>query len=426
MKYTIEKLEDSKVKISVELTPEEWEASIQEAYNKNRSKFGFPGFRKGHVPRKTLEGAYGKGLFFDDALDVALPKYYGEILEKEASIDVMGAPNPEVKKLDDDGVAFDITVTVRPEVKLGQYKGLTIEKETAAVTDEDVQAEIELARDRASRLVEAAEGYEAKKGDTVNLDFVGKVDGVAFEGGTAEKYDLELGSGSFIPGFEEQLEGVKVGDVKDVNVSFPEDYHAELAGKSAVFTCTINKVSKREMPEIDNEFVKDVSDFDTLDEYKTDIRAKLLSEAEKRAEATNENKLMDAVVDGSEVVVPSELVAERQQEMYDEFSQRLMYQGLKIEDYCKYMKTTEEQLKDSYKQAAEKYVKTRLVFEQIIHEESLKPTYEAIEAKIKEFADEMHQDLDTFKKGLTAEHLDYIANAVLNDQLIDFLKANNN
>lgn len=425
MNYTVEKTEDSKVKISVEISPEEWESAVQEAYLKNRGKFGFPGFRKGHVPRKTLEGAYGKEMFYEDALDVVLPKYYGEIMEKETDLDVMSAPEPSVKKIDDTGVAFEILVTVRPEVKLGQYKGLKIEKEVAAVTDEEVQAELELARDRASRLIEGGEGYEAKKGDTVNLDFCGKVDGVAFDGGTADKFDLELGSGSFVPGFEEQLTGVKVGDVRDVNITFPTDYHADLAGKDAVFTCTINKISYRELPEVDDEFVKDVSDFDTLDEYKADIKARLLDEAKKRVETTNENKLVDTIVDGCETVVPSALVAERQDEMLDEFAERLQYQGLKIDDYCKYLSTTPEQLKASYKEAAEKYVKARLVFEQIIHEEKLQPTSEAIEAKIAEIAANMKQDVESFRKGLTGAQLDYVANMVLNDQLIDYLKANN-
>ena len=350
MSYTVEKLEKSQVRFKFDIDAETFEKAIASAYNKTKHKYSVPGFRKGHVPRKIIEGMYGKEVFFEDAMDIVIPEAYSEALDKEHDIEVVSRPELESFDVKEDGGAtFELTVAIRPEVKLGAYKGLSVERKVDKVTAKQVDEEVENAREKQARLVEVDDA--AKNGDIVNIDFVGSVDGVKFDGGSAEGYDLTLGSGSFIPGFEEQLVGVKKGDKKDVKVTFPEDYHAaELKGKEAVFECTVNAVKKKELPALDDEFAKEISEFDTLAAYKEDVKNKLMKDAEMRADRQYEDALVQSVVEGAEVEIPQAMIDEEAEDMAKEFEYRLSYQGIKLSDYLGYLNMTRDQLLDEYKE----------------------------------------------------------------------------
>lgn len=425
MSYTLEKLEKSQVKITFDVDAETFNKAIEEAYQKTKGKFQIQGFRKGHVPQKVIEGIYGKEVFYEDAMDIVIPEAYGEALQKEESLDVVA--QPELTAFDfkeNGGATFTLVVTVKPDVKLGAYKGLSVEKKVETVTAKQIEDAMNENREKQARFVDV--DGEAKLGDTLDFDFSGSVDGKKFEGGTAEHYELELGSGQFIPGFEEQLVGVKAGDKKDVKVTFPEDYQAEeLKGKEAVFECTIHSVKVKELPALDDEFVKDVSEFDTLDEYKADIKTKLTEDAGKRAERDFEDALVDAIVAGSEVEVPEAMIDAEAEDMVGEFEYRLMYQGLKLDDYLSYIGLTKDQLKGEYKEQAAKSVKIRLVMEKIVKEEDLKFAEEEIDAKIEKAAQEAGKTADEFKKSLRKEQIDYLVNQILSDKLMSMLKEAN-
>lgn len=425
MSYTVEKLEKSQVKFVFDVDADTFNKAVDAAYNKTKHKYAIAGFRKGHVPKKVIEGIYGKEVFFEDAMDIVIPEAYSEALDKEKDVDVVA--QPELTSFDfkeDGGATFTLIVTVKPDVKLGKYKGLSIEKKVEKVTAKQVDEAVEQAREKQARIVETDEA--AKNGDIVNIDFVGSVDGVKFDGGSAESYDLELGSGSFIPGFEEQLVGAKKGEKKDVNVKFPEDYHAEeLKGKNALFECTINAVKKKELPALDDEFVKDVSEFDTLAEYKADVKNKLMKDAEDRADREFEDALVQAVVDNADVEVPQAMIDQEAEDMAREFEYRLSYQNIKLDDYLKYLNMTRDQLLDEYKEQAAKSVKVRLVMEAIVKAEELKFEEKDIDEKLADMAARANQDVETFKKGLGREHFDYLANQILSDKLMAMLKQEN-
>ena len=425
MSYTVEKLEKSQVKFVFDVDAETFGKAVDEAYAKTKHKYAIAGFRKGHVPKKVIEGIYGKEVFFEDAMDIVIPEAYSEALGKEKDIDVVA--QPELTSFDfkeDGGATFTLIVTVKPDVKLGKYKGLSIEKKVEKVTAKQVDAAVEEAREKQARIVEKDDA--SQNGDIVNIDFAGSVDGVKFDGGSAESYDLELGSGSFIPGFEEQLVGVKAGEKKDVKVTFPEDYHAdELKGKEAVFECTVNAVKKKELPALDDEFVKEISEFDTLAEYKADVKNKLMKDAEDRADREFEDALVQAVVDNAEVEVPEAMIMQEAEDMVNEFEYRLSYQGIKLDDYLKYVNITKEQLLDEYKEQAAKSVKVRLVMEAVVKAEELKFEDKELDEKIADMAARSGQDVETFKKGLGKEHFEYLANQVLSDKLMSLLKAEN-
>ncbi len=425
MSYTVEKLEKSQVKFVFDVDAETFGKAVDEAYAKTKHKYAIAGFRKGHVPKKVIEGIYGKEVFFEDAMDIVIPEAYSEALGKEKDVDVVA--QPELTSFDfkeDGGATFTLIVTVKPDVKLGKYKGLSIEKKVEKVTAKQVDAAVEEAREKQARIVEKDDA--SQNGDIVNIDFAGSVDGVKFDGGSAESYDLELGSGSFIPGFEEQLVGVKAGEKKDVKVTFPEDYHAdELKGKEAVFECTVNAVKKKELPALDDEFVKEISEFDTLAEYKADVKNKLMKDAEDRADREFEDALVQAVVDNAEVEVPEAMIMQEAEDMVNEFEYRLSYQGIKLDDYLKYVNITKEQLLDEYKEQAAKSVKVRLVMEAVVKAEELKFEDKELDEKIADMAARSGQDVETFKKGLGKEHFEYLANQVLSDKLMSLLKAEN-
>ena len=425
MSYTVEKLEKSQVKFSFDIDADTFEKAVAAAYNKTKHKYSVPGFRKGHVPRKVIEGMYGKEVFFEDAMDIVIPEAYSEALDKEHDIEAVATPELESFDMKEDGgVTFVLKVTVRPEVKLGKYKGLSVERKVDKVTAKQVDEEVENAREKQVRIVDVER--KKKKGDIVNIDFAGSVDGVKFDGGSAEAYDLTLGSGSFIPGFEDQLVGVSKGDKKDVKVTFPEDYHAaELKGKEAVFECTVNAVKEKQLPALDDDFAKEISEFDTLAEYKADVKNKLMKDAETRADRQYDDALVQAVVDSAEVEIPQAMIDNEAEDMAKEFEYRLSYQGIKLSDYLGYINMTRDQLLDEYKEQAAKSVKTRLVMEEIVKAEELKFEDEELNAKLAEMAERAGQDVDTFKKGLGKEHYDYLANQILSDKLMDMLRGAN-
>ena len=425
MSYTVEKLEKSQVKFSFDIDADTFEKAVAAAYNKTKHKYSVPGFRKGQVPRKGIEGMCGKEVFFEDAMDIVIPEAYSEALDKEHDIEAVATPELESFDMKEDGgVTFVLKVTVRPEVKLGKYKGLSVERKVDKVTAKQVDEEVENAREKQARIVDVDRA--AKKGDIVNIDFAGSVDGVKFDGGSAEAYDLTLGSGSFIPGFEDQLVGVSKGDKKDVKVTFPEDYHAaELKGKEAVFECTVNAVKEKQLPALDDDFAKEISEFDTLAEYKADVKNKLMKDAETRADRQYDDALVQAVVDSAEVEIPQAMIDNEAEDMAKEFEYRLSYQGIKLSDYLGYINMTRDQLLDEYKEQAAKSVKTRLVMEEIVKAEELKFEDEELNAKLAEMAERAGQDVDTFKKGLGKEHYDYLANQILSDKLMDMLRGAN-
>lgn len=422
MNYTAEKLEKSQVKFNYVVDKDAFNAAIKQAYEKTKHKYAVPGFRKGHAPQKVIEGMYGQGVFFSDAVNELIDSSLAE-LEKSADYDFVAVDSVcDVDMTDDGGVKYSIVMVVKPEVTLGQYKGLAVAKKAVKVTAKQVDEKIAEEQEKQARLIDV--DTAAANGNTVTIDFVGSVNGEKFEGGSAENYDLELGSNTFIPGFEEQLVGVKAGEVRNVNVTFPENYQAEqLAGKEAVFECTVKAVKVKELPAIDDEFVKDVSEFNTLAEYKADVKANLTKEAEDKAERDLEDEIVEKIVDASTVEIPQAMIDHEAEDMVHEFEYRLMYQGLKLDDYLKYLNMTREQLEDQYKDQAAKTVKVRLVMETLIKAENI--NIEDIDEKIEKFASDASQTVEEFKKSLHKEQIDYIVNSIMNEKLLAFLVKEN-
>lgn len=423
MNYTIEK-GNGEVKINFALSAKEWDDCIEKAYLKNKSKYSVPGFRKGHVSRKMIEKMYGEGVFFDDAFNDAFYDAYSKALNENEEIFPVDEPKVDIDGVNDDGVAFHATVTVKPEVTLGDYKGIKLDKVEYNVTVDDVQAEIDRARKQAGRRVEVTD-RAVENGDIVNLDYSGSADGVKFDGGTAQGQELVIGSGSFIPGFEDGMIGMNVGETKDITVKFPENYHAEnLAGKDAVFTVTVNKIEKEELPELNDEFAKEVSKFDTLDEYRADVEKRLTEENTRRADAENENKLVEAFVNNASVEIPSCMIEHQLDHIVEEMRYRLsyMYRGMKLEDYLKYTGGTIEELREARKADAERDVKTRLTLEAIVKAENLDVTDAEVEAEIVRMAQAQGKSADELKKHVDARQTEYIRNDILSKKLLTLLK----
>lgn len=424
MNYTAEKLEKSQIKFNYIVDCDAFNQAVNKVYEKTKGKYNVPGFRKGHAPKKVIEGMYGAGVFFSDAvndlIDASLMELEGNQEYEFVAVDSV----QDVDVTEDGGVKYSIIMVVKPEVQLGQYKGLAIEKKAVRVTAKQIDEKIASEQEKQARLIDV--DTAAINGNTVTIDFVGSVDGVKFDGGSAEDYDLELGSGTFIPGFEEQLVGVKAGDQKEVVVTFPKDYQAEnLAGKEAVFACTVKSVKVKELPAIDDEFAKEISEFDTLEEYKADVKAQLTKEAQEEAERNLEDAIVENVVDSSVVEIPQAMIDNEAEDMVRDFEYRLMYQGLKFEDYLKYMKTTREQVVDEYKDRAAKNVKVRLVMEAIVKAEDIKIEDKEIDERIAKIAEDSSQPVEDFKKTLRKEQIDYIINSILSDKIMDMLKAEN-
>lgn len=413
-----EKLEKSMVELQFSIDAETFKSAVGAAFKRESKKYTVPGFRKGHAPRAMIEKMYGKDLFQYDAINDLFPEAY-EAAVKEAGIEVVGGPEPEVVSMsEEEGAVLKVKVAVKPEVQLGDYIGLTVTKDVKTVDEADVDAEIKRMQDRNGRLL--TRDGEAQNGDTADIDFEGFVDGKAFEGGKAEHYSLVLGSGSFIPGFEEQVVGHKAGDEFDVNVKFPEEYQAEeLAGKDATFKIKLHEVKYKELPELDDDFAKDVSEYDTLDELKDSIRKGIAANQEKQADQKLENDLIDQVVSGMQAEIPEAMVNARIEELVQDFQYRISQQGLKLEQYLQYMGMKMEQFKEQFREQADKQVKMRLAMEAIVAKEGIGTTAEEFEAEVKRIADAYQMEVEKVKSLIdeTAVKKDLAVN-----KAIDFVK----
>lgn len=413
-----EKLEKSMVELQFSIDAETFKAAVNNAFKREGKKYAIPGFRKGKAPRHMIEKMYGSDIFHYDAVNDLFPEAY-EAAVKEAKIDVVGRPDPEVVSMSEaDGVVLKVKVAVKPEVELGEYAGLTVTKEAKNVNEADVDAEVKRMQDRNGRLL-TREGA-AENGDTVDIDFEGFVDGKAFEGGKAEHYSLVLGSGSFIPGFEDQVVGHSAGEEFDVNVKFPEEYGAaELAGKDATFKIKLHEVKYKELPALDDDFAKDVSEYDTLDELKDSIRNNIKTNLDKQAEQKVENDLMDQVISNMKADIPDAMVDSRIDELVQDFEYRISQQGLKLADYLKYMGMNIEQFRAQFKEQADKQVKMRLAMEAIVAKEGITASDEEFEEEVKRIADAYKMEADKVKSIVDAAAVK--ADLAIN-KAIDFVK----
>ena len=413
-----EKLEKSMVELQFSIDAETFKAAVNNAFKREGKKYAIPGFRKGKAPRHMIEKMYGSDIFHYDAVNDLFPEAY-EAAVKEAKIDVVGRPDPEVVSMSEaDGVVLKVKVAVKPEVELGEYAGLTVTKEAKTVNEDDVEAEVKRMQDRNGRLL-TREGA-AENGDTVDIDFEGFVDGKAFEGGKAEHYSLVLGSGSFIPGFEDQVVGHSAGEEFDVNVKFPEEYGAaELAGKDATFKIKLHEVKYKELPALDDDFAKDVSEYDTLDELKDSIRNNIKTNLDKQAEQKVENDLMDQVIANMKADIPDAMVDSRIDELVQDFEYRISQQGLKLADYLKYMGMNIEQFRAQFKEQADKQVKMRLAMEAIVAKEGITASDEEFEEEVKRIADAYKMEADKVKSIVDAAAVK--ADLAIN-KAIDFVK----
>lgn len=423
MKYTKELLEKNKVKFVVETTKEEWEHCLDHSFEHNKGKYNVQGFRKGKAPRSVIEKNYGEYVFYDDAINHSFSHNYTEILDKETDLEPID--HPSVNILDfKNGLKYEITVEVKPEVALGEYKNLEIKKESVEVSSEEIETELKLAQDKAGRLVSV--DRPIKEGDTATIDFSGSLNGVKFDGGTSTDYDLVIGSHSFIAGFEEQLVGMKKGETKTIEVTFPENYMEEsLKGKPADFEVTIKEVRQKELPVLDDEFAKNYSEFDSLEEYKKDIEKSLKESKEKEATYKAENDLIDKVTENATVEVSDTLIEKQIDEFIKDFEYRLMYQGLKLDDYLKHMNSSLKELRESRRDDAIKTAKTKLVLEEIIKREKIEVTETEVENKLKEMAESRNIKLEDFKKGLNEQFFNRIYGQMITDKLLAFLTENN-
>ncbi len=425
MNYEVAPAEKSVVRIKITLDKQEWENAIQKAYDKTKGRFNIPGFRKGKAPKHVIEQQYGKGVFFEEAINAAFPEHYYAILEKEPTVEAIDRPEIEIEKISDDGITMVAVVPVKPEVKLAEYKGIKFDKVEYNVTDADVEAELKRLQQRNAREV-AVEGRAAKNGDITVIDYSGSVDGVKFDGGTAEKQTLELGSGRFIPGFEEQVEGMNIGEEKDITVKFPDDYGAEnLKGKNAVFHIKLHEIKAKELPEINDEFIKDAAGAESVEAYKADTKKKLQESNAKRAKAETEDKIIKAIAEKCEVEIPDALIERQIDSMVSDMEYRMMYQGLKLEDYLKYTKQTMEDYRKGFRKQAEEQVKIQLVIDKILTVENIKAEQDEIDKKIADQAIAMGKDAEEYKKSLNERQIAYFENNVLIDKLFAFLTANN-
>ncbi len=426
MKYTTKAAEKSTVKITIKFDGEEWKNAQTQAYLKTRGRFAINGFRKGKAPKNVIENVYGKGVFYEDALNTMFSENYGKILDKEESkFTVVGDPDVSVEKLEDEGVTLVAIVPVKPEVKISSYKGMKIKQFAYTVKDEEVDAEIKRVQERNARNV-PVEGRAAENGDIANIDFVGTVDGVKFDGGEAEGFDLTLGSGQFIPGFEEQVVGMNVGESKDVNVTFPENYQAEaLKGKAAVFAVKLNKLQAKELPELTDEFIKDATGSATVEEYKVKAKERLQAQADKRATDATENSILEAIAANTEAEIPQAMIEREIDGLVKKFEYQLMYQGLKLQDYLEFLKVTEADFRKNYEEQAKKNVMNQLIISQIIKEENVEATEEEVDAKIAEQAASVEKTAEEYKKNMDPRQVEYIRSDIIITKLFDLLKANN-
>ncbi|MDO5426205.1 MAG: trigger factor [Eubacteriales bacterium] len=403
MSLQVEKLEKNMAKLTIEASAEEFENAVQKAYLKAKNRINLPGFRKGKAPRAMIEKMYGKGVFYEDAANALIPEAYNKALE-ECELEIVSQPEISVTQIEA-GKPFIFTaeVAVKPEVTLGEYKGVEVPKKEIEVTDEEVQAEVDKEREKNSRTIDV-DDRAVENGDIIKLDFDGSVDGVPFDGGKSENYELVIGSGSFIPGFEDQLVGAKIGEDLDVNVTFPEDYHAkDLAGKAAVFKCKVNEIKVKELPEADDEFAQEVSDFDTLEDYKADIRKKLQERKEREARNEKQNAVVEKIVENAEMEIPEPMVEGQIRNMIEDFSRRMQSQGLTMEQYFQFTGMDAEKMKEQMRPEALKRIENSLVLEAVAKAENIEISEEQVDEEIAKMAEAYKMEVDKLK-GLIGEY----------------------
>ena len=406
MSLQVEKLEKNMAKLTIEVSAEDLEKAMQNAYQKAKGRITLPGFRKGKAPRKMIEQMYGKGIFLEDAANALIPEHYSKALE-ECDLEIVSQPEIDVTQAEP-GKAFIFTaeVAVKPEVTLGDYKGVEVPKTEITVTDEDVEAELKKEQEKNSRTV-TVEDRGAENGDIVTIDFEGFVDGEAFEGGKGTDYPLTLGSNTFIPGFEEQLVGAKVGDDVDVKVTFPEEYQAkELAGKEAIFKCAVKKIEAKELPELDDDFAKDVSEFDTLAEYKEHVKTNLEDKKANEAKRAKEDAAVDKVIENAQMDIPEAMLMTQCRQMLDDFSRRMQSQGLSMDQYFQFTGMTADKMMEDMKPQAIKRIQTRLVLEKIAEVENIQPTEEEVNEEISKMAEAYKMEADKLKELLGERELE--------------------
>lgn len=419
-----EQVEKNLVKLTFEVSAEKFEEGMQKAYLKNVKKINIPGFRKGKVSRAMVEKYYSPSIFYDEAINYVLPEAYDEAV-KEAEIDAVAKPEIDVEKIEKGSpVVFTALVTTKPEVKLGKYKGIEIEKIEHNVTAEEVNKEIEAVRNQNARMI-TIEDRAVKKKDIAVIDFEGFSDGVAFPGGKGENYELEIGSNTFIPGFEDQLVGAKLGDDIDVKVTFPEEYHAaDLAGKEATFKVKVKEIKKKELPELNDDFASEVSEFENLKDYKKSIKERLKKEAEEKTKNEIEDAVIDAAVAECEVDIPKAMIDEQIDRMVNDFSTRLSYQGLSLDQYLQYTGSELESMKESFREQAEKRVRASLLIEAVAKAEAIEATEEEINAKIEEMSKQYNMELDKLKEYLRPEDMDGIKKEIEFTKAIELMVEN--
>ena len=400
MSLQVEKLEKNMAKLTIEVSAEELDKAMEKAYQKQKSRISLPGFRKGKAPRKMIESMYGKGVFMEDAVNSLVPQEYTKALG-ECDLEIVSQPEINVTQMEPGkALIFTADVAVKPEVTLGEYKGVEVPKSEIAVTDEEVDAEVKKEQDKNARTV-AVEDRAAANGDITTIDFEGFVDGVAFEGGKGTDYALTLGSGTFIPGFEDQLVGANTGDHVEVKVTFPEEYQAkELAGKEAVFQCDVKKIETKEVPELDDEFAKDVSEFDTLAEYKEDVKKKLTEKKEKEARTAKENAAVDKAIENAQMDIPELMTKTECRQMMDDFSRRMQQQGLSMEQYFQFTGQSMDKMMEDMKPQALKRIQTRLVLEKVAEAENIQPSEEEITEEIQKMADAYKMEADKIREAI--------------------------
>ena len=425
MGYKVEKLEGSMAKLIIDVSAEEFDAACEKAYQKNKKRISVPGFRAGKVPKAMIEKMYGKEVFYEDAANIIIPDAYEKTYDEAIKeLEIVSAPKIEVVEMEaGKPFVFSAEVALKPEIKLGKYKGVEIDKIDVEVNEDEVNEAIEKERQNAARIVSVER--EVKSGDTVTIDFEGFVDGVAFEGGKGENYNLEIGSHSFIDTFEDQIIGKNIDDEFDVNVTFPENYQAaNLAGKPAVFKVKIHEIKEKQLAELDDDFASDVSSYDTFAEYKESVKKNLSDKKADDAKKAKEDAAVNAIIEDSEIEIPEMMLATQQREMLDEFAQRLRYQGMSIDQYFKYTGMNAEIMMEQIKPQAEQKIKTQLVLEAVAKAENIEVTDDDVEAEIKKIADNYKMDVEKVKETLGAGNEDAIKKDIAMQKAIDFITEN--
>ncbi|HHY23632.1 MAG TPA: trigger factor [Clostridiaceae bacterium] len=424
MNVKVQDIEKNVVQLEIEIDVSKFDEGMEKSYRKNMKRFSIPGFRKGKVPRKVVERYYGEAVLYDDAVNFICPEAYEQAI-KENDIHAVSQPEIDIVQIGNgENFIFTAKVTVKPQVELGEYLGIEAKMQEVNVTDEDVEKELNTMAERNSRLVNV-ENREVQDDDTAVIDFEGFVDGEPFEGGKASDYYLNIGSGQFIPGFEEQLKGAKIDEELDVNVTFPEDYvESELAGKPAVFKVKIKGIKKKELPIIDDEFAKDVSEFDTLEEYKEDLKNKIIEREENRVKNEIENEVIKTVVENAKVDIPQVMIDNRLDGIVQDFDLRLRYQGVDLESYLKMTNTDITTFREKYTEIAANDVKTQLVIEKIKDKENIDVTEDEFEEELKKYADNSNKSYEEYKKLLSEDDIEYIKNNFKARKTIEFLVKN--